>query len=148
MPRKRKVKFTPEMLKMLENLAAIRLPQEDMATVLGISRPTFQEMLASDETLRQTLNSGRSRSKLKVFKTLYDSAFGREAVYDKNGKLLKAEQPPSERLMMYWCDTQEAFVKASKLEVTGTIGVKEVAQTEEELLAELEELRKLRDDKE
>jgi len=70
MPRKRKVTLTPEMLKMVEQLAFIRLPQDDIAIALGMAPATFEERLKTDDDLQHAIKTGKSRSRVKVFKTL------------------------------------------------------------------------------
>jgi len=100
MPRKRKVTLTPEMLKMVEQLAFIRLPQDDIAIALGMAPATFEERLKTDDDLQHAIKTGKSRSRVKVFKTLYDSAFGREPVRDDHGNIIRVNLSSRDKMVV------------------------------------------------
>lgn len=160
MPRKRKVQLSDEAMKMIEGMAAIRLPNEYIATILGISRETFDEMVKTDETLRNTIMQGIARSKSKVFKTLYTSAVGREPLYaklpdgsyqlDAYGRpiVLDPGSEPNDNLLKFWCQTQERMkLEDNKIEITGPGGgpieSRVVHMTIEQKVARLAELEAL-----
>lgn len=124
-----KIKVTPELLKMVEQFGVIRLPHDQIAIVLGVSKDTFELQMKRDPSLRQALDKGRASSSIESRKTLYQMA-----VKEKNPRMLE-----------FYLKTQEGFKSIERLELTGANGGPVKTQYEglsdEQLLARLKELK-------
>lgn len=134
MAKKPKRQLDERELKMLEKLEAIRLPSHMIAALLEISETQLRYLKKKNDTVRRVAIGGRAKASRDVRTTLYHMA-----VRDKNFQALK-----------FWCETQEDFKRADKLEISGIpdappVQVETHTVTKEELKERLIQLRKAND---
>lgn len=145
MPQKKKVKqLTMDDIKKVEAMAAVRLPNDMIATILGIGHNRFTKMLKLDAALREAMERGRANASGTVRNTLYQMAIGAPAVKGVDGKLIEPKKPPEFQALKFWCQTQEGFKIADKIELSGPDGapIATTDKTREEKLALLKEINK------
>ena len=131
---KHKRTLTPEQIKAVEGMAKVRLPVEMMATILEMDKRTFERMTKTNAALRAAIDKGRSNGSGKIRNTLF-------AMATKDGG------KDQFNALKFWCQTQEGFKTADRIEISGPEGrpieVREL--TKEQRLATLKELnRKLK----
>lgn len=112
--------LTAEQLKLLEQLSAIRLPQEQMIVMLNAAAPaevnkvsesTFERMVKTTDSVREAFFGGRSRAAANIRQHAYGMCFDKKI-------------PPQTRhqATKWWTATQEGFKTTSQLEHTGKDG--------------------------
>lgn len=134
---KHKTKFTKDDLKKIEGMAAVRLPNDMIASIMGISKETFARMVKTDAALRDVIDSGRSNFSGKVRNTL--------------AKMATTPGKDQMAALKFWCQTQEGFKSADRIELTGADGgpveVAELSNAErKKAIAALSKKLKLTDD--
>jgi hypothetical protein len=131
MPRKIRRQLTEDELKLLEKLSAIRLPLDMICDILEIGETDLRELKKKNDNVRRAFRGGLAKSSRDVRTTLYHMA-----VREKNFQALR-----------FWCETQENFKRADKLEISGIpnaapIKVETHSVTKEELKESLIALRR------
>ena len=142
MAKKTKRQLTEKEINQLEAWSAIRLPMESIAALLDMALTELREASHKNDAVRRALEGGRAKAKGKVHRTLYDRAVGRPQYTDENGKVHE-EIPVDFQALRFWCQTQEGFKTADKLELTGADGgpIENKQVTKEELIARVAALR-------
>lgn len=138
MPRKKNL--TAEQIKMIEAMCQYRMPMEQIANIVGVSKDTLEKWARRNKELRAAIKNGRSRGSSKAYMTAYNVAFGHrttkqvaeetEVWSDKLGKYIKkvvektvtVDVPPNPQMMMFWLKTQEKWREVDRLELTGADG--------------------------
>ena len=136
----RKKALTPEQINMIEGMAQYRMPTEIMATILGISKETFERMCKRNKKLAEALERGKARGSTKAYTTAFQLAFGYEeerevweerSVWNKQAgmwekhqvpKRIKVKVPPDTNMTRFWMKTQERWREVDRLELTGPDG--------------------------
>lgn len=124
---KHKRKLTPEELDLIEGCSALNMPYDQMAVLLKTSASTFDRMIKTYPALREALARGRTRGSRHARTTLYTMATGspEQKLRDKETgevtKIIPAKEPDFQALK-FWCQTQEGFRSADRLELTGANG--------------------------
>lgn len=118
MPRHKR-KLTEEQIESCRRMAALRMPHEYMASILGIPRDTFEKMIKSIKPLRKAILEGRASAHQNVRITLYQKAMGKPAVKDLNGNVIEPEIPGDFQALRFWSETQEGFKKTERIEIPG-----------------------------
>jgi hypothetical protein len=103
---KHKKNLTKEQLELLQKLSGIRLPMDQIATMLDISYDTLDRMSKSSGAVRAAIDKGRAKGSSLYRQTVYQMAVG-----EKNPRMLE-----------FWGKTQEGFKTADRLELTGADG--------------------------
>jgi transcriptional regulator with XRE-family HTH domain len=62
---------------LVERLASIHCTQEEIAMVLGVSRPLIAKRKKTDKKFNEAYNRGRQKGKTSLRKALYESAIKR-----------------------------------------------------------------------
>jgi hypothetical protein len=142
---KSKLKITPEVTNILENMAGRGVPREYMAGFLGVHKSTLDRAIKKNSMLRDVLERGDSKCHVKAWSTFHDKAFGRKPIKDKNGNIVEPGWEPSDQLIKFWMETRGGLMRKQGIELTGPNGgaVQVREQTEDELRTELEEVRKI-----
>jgi hypothetical protein len=132
--------FTETEIKQLRVFAGIRLPNEHMAAALGMSQDTFERALKKNDTARAAVLEGRASASKNIRGTLYSLALGVKNTGKKGGYKIK----PDYNALKFWCQTQEGFKSADRLELTGANGgpIETTQETQEERLKRIAELNK------
>ena len=73
MPRK-KILLDESAVKQMETMAAFGLNIEQMAAILGFTKPTFERRIAENPAVFEAIEKGRATALLNVGKTAYDLA--------------------------------------------------------------------------
>jgi hypothetical protein len=118
MPRSKR-KLTDEQLKMCHKMAALNMPFEYMAALLGIQYDSFILLIKTNKLLRTTIQQGRAATNNNVRVTILEKAMGKPPVTDADGKILIPAIEPDFAAMKYWSETQEGFKKTTIMEVPG-----------------------------
>jgi hypothetical protein len=109
MPRIKKRVLDEKELKQLEGMAAIRLPLDQIATLLGFgSERALSLYLARDTAARLRMNEGRGKAAANFRQTAYALAM-------KSG-------PQQMRAVEFWGRTQEGFKTTDAIELSGPSG--------------------------
>jgi len=123
--------FTPEEIKAIAGMAAVRLPTDQIATIMGMSKETFERRVKKDSALRDAIEKGRANASGTIRNTLYRMATtDREIVEEttigvgpKARKVVKKKKVgPDVNALRFWCETQEGFKRTEKLELSGPGG--------------------------
>lgn len=112
-------KLTADELKMLEGWSMVRLPMEDMAVLLGMSKDWLEHLYKKDAAVQSAIDGGRSNARGRVRKTLFSMAMGQKAQFNAKGELVDPAKTPDFQALKFWCQTQEGFKTADKLELVG-----------------------------
>lgn len=138
MPRKKNL--TDEQIKMIEAMCQYRMPMEQIANIVGVSKDTFEKWARSNRQLKQAIQNGRSKGSAKAYMTAYQVAFGyrttkkvaeeAEVFSEKLGRYIKkvvektveVDVPPNPQMMMFWMKTQEKWREVDRIELTGKDG--------------------------
>ena len=102
-----KVEFTPDQIKEIETLSAVRIPMDHIAQYFGITKKTLESIVKRDEAVRFALEQGRAKAKILAHKLLYIRATD-EKNYDFQS-------------LKFWLQTQEGFSVTEKHELSGNI---------------------------
>lgn len=115
-------------LEHLEWLVGIRVPQDQMASFFKnkkgepMSPASFESLLKRDKAARYALLRGRAKAALKVRNTIYQQAIGEEILDPQTGMPTgQYKRLPSERMLEYWCNTQEGFKREDNLKLSGHV---------------------------
>ena len=129
---KSRLSLTPDQIKMLEGMAAIRLPNEQIARILGVSRETFEKHLKRNKAARLALEKGKAQGSQKVHQTAFQLATGYTRQYEQEWFNPKTKQwetriarevvPPDPKMLQFWLKTQEKWRETDRLELTGPDG--------------------------
>lgn len=114
----KQTKFTEEQIRQIKQMAQVKLPTIQMASILGMSHDTFERRMKKDPAARASLEKARDAGSLKLRATLYNMAMGTPAD-PLQGRLAV---PPDFQAAKFWAQTQEGFKTADRLEVTGADG--------------------------
>jgi len=124
--------LTPEQIKMVEGMAAMRMPSDKIAVILGVSKDTFERMMKRDPELGAAVERGRARGTQKVYSTAFQVATGYTRTYEidwYNPKTARWEKrtktedvPPDVNMLRFWLKTQEGWRETDRLEITGAGG--------------------------
>jgi hypothetical protein len=130
MARRQRRQLTEDEIRRLRQYGALRLPNEHIATLLNISETWLDHLLKRDNAARRALTEGRASASQSVRGTLYQLANGRPAKIGKErlpdgtvrDVVLEPAIPPDVPSLKFWCETQEGFKRADRLELTGADG--------------------------
>lgn len=124
--------LTPEQIKMVEGMAAMRMPSDKIAVILGVSKDTFERMMKRDKELGAAVERGRARGTQKAYSTAFQVATGYTRTYEvdwfnpKTGRWEKRSKtedvPPDVNMLRFWLKTQEGWRETDRLEITGAGG--------------------------
>lgn len=126
--------LTQKELDQISGMAAVRLPMEMIATLMGFgSKDTLEKRVKKDPALRSAIDRGRANASGKVRNHLYAMQFDETL-------------PPQIRFQAgkFWAQTQEGFKTADRLELTGADGapIEVTKLTSEERMAAIKALDK------
>lgn len=120
---KPQIVLTPEQLDTLKQLAMIKLPIEQCAHVLKISGDTLTHLIKNDDTVNTVYHEGASSGSRGVRATLFQMAMGKKPKLDpQTGVVIETGEAPDFQALKFWCQTQEGFKSADRIEVTGADG--------------------------
>lgn len=153
---KHKKRVTQKEIKLVYQLSAIRMPTNQIAEIIGISKSTFERMIHTNNNLRDALESGRNDASHKVRATLFELATRREVeiqretikvdaqgnIIDRKTTVMKKRVDPEFKALEFWCKTQEGMRPVSALEISGPNGspIKTEYNTAEEIISRIKEL--------
>jgi hypothetical protein len=128
----KRIKLTPEQIKMVEAMAAIRLPNEQIATILGISRDGFENYAKRNKQVKSALEKGKAQGSQKVYQTAFQLATGYVRTYESEWfnpgskrwetRTAREAVPPDPKMLQFWLKTQEKWREVDRLELTGPDG--------------------------
>lgn len=146
-----KKKLDERDLKLLYELSALRMPTDQIAALLGMSKDTLERQVKANDAVRAAMVEGRAKSSHRARRTLYDRAMGRPERRAKDpvtGQEIVEKALESEPwALKFWCETQEGFKRADRLEITGAGGepIEVVKMTDKERREALkEQLRRVK----
>lgn len=102
----RKLPLTPEQVKQIETMAGLGLKVEQMASILGMSKKTFERRIKDTLGASDALEKGRAIAAHQVTKTAYELA--------KSGKV------PA--MTMFWLKCRERWRETQVVEHSGVDG--------------------------
>lgn len=124
--------LTPEQIKSIEAMSAMRIPHEKMAIILGISKETLERMAKRNKEVKDALDKGLARGTNKVFQTAFQMATGYTRTVEvewynpKSGRwetrTKREDVPPDVNMLRFWLKTQEGWRETDRLEITGAGG--------------------------
>lgn len=91
---------TDEQVKQIETMSAMGIPQDDMATIIGVSAKTLRKHC------RKQLDSGAIKATLKVAQSLFK----------------QATEENNTAAMIFWMKARAGWSEKTKTEITGTNG--------------------------
>lgn len=107
---------TPEQIEQIEDMARIRLPQWQMATLLGISLPCFADVVKRDKAVQYALLKGRAAASQTIRSSLFAQALGERDPEDPRKWLYQ----PNFAAAKFWALTQENFKLDNSIELSIT----------------------------
>lgn len=111
MPRKTKVthktRLSKDDLKKIEGMAGLRLPNDYIATIMGISKSTYERMLKTNSALRDAVDRGRANFSGKMRNTL--------------AQMATTPGPHQFQAIKFWTMTQEGFRTVERVEHFGKV---------------------------
>lgn len=156
--------FTEDDLKKISGMAAVRLPHEHIARIMGMDHDAFERRIKKSAALRAALLDGRANASGTYRTTAYRLATERRKVevvtqktYLRKGKEVTVKstkvhwEEPDASMVQFWGKTQEGFVSTEKVELSGPDGkaieVKKVdPEKRKEILEKLNKSLKLTED--
>lgn len=130
--------FTEEEFKILYELAALKMPLDQIAQVMRMHEQTLQRMMKNDERVHDTIVRGRNDTSRQVRATLYQMAVGKKQRMpekDRNGKIIMPAQKAVDadfQALRFWCETQEGFKRSESLDVKMNFGEGPLSEEERE----------------
>lgn len=128
----KRIRLTPEQIKMLEGMAAIRIPMEQMAMILGISKDGLEKYAKRNKETKAALEKGRAAGSQKVYQTAFQLATGYVRTYEAEWfnpntkrwetRTARESVPPDPKMLQFWLKTQEKWREVDRLELTGPDG--------------------------
>lgn len=119
-------------------MAGYGIPQEDICTVLGISDATLRKHYAHE------IATAAIEANARVAESLFKQATGAPAEFDKNGNLVRAEQPRVPACGIFWMKTRGGWRETHRHEHTGRDGKPiqhlDLSRLSDEQLEKFEEL--------
>lgn len=117
------LEFSEETRKQVEALAAYGIPQEDMCKLILNPRTGKPiDLKTLHKHFREELDTGMTKANAKVAESLFRQAVGAPAIYDANGKQLRAEQPPVVSAGIFWLKARAGWKERDVHELTGENG--------------------------
>ena len=92
-------------------MSAVRMPVDMIATIVGMSRDTFERMMKTNAALRAAVDRGRANASGKIRTLAYQMCFDKEI-----------PAPTRHQALKWWTATQEGFKTAQRLELTDLDG--------------------------
>ena len=128
----KRIRLTPEQIKMIEGMAAIRLPNEQIAMILGISKEGFEKYAKRNKATKAALEKGKAQGSQKAYQTAFQLATGYTRVYETEWynpstkkwetRLARESVPPDPKMLQFWLKTQEKWREVDRLELTAADG--------------------------
>jgi len=117
----------PTKIEMLKRMAAMKMPDEKKAALLGMHITQYRELMIRNDELRNDLETISIVSSAEIYRTLYDMAVEKKDM----------------RALIFWARTREDFTYKHKVELTGADGgpIRSEVSTisEEELAAKMQQ---------
>jgi len=97
--------LTPDEIEKLETMSGYRLPMQQIAAILGMSKSTLERCCKKDDAARGAVEKGRALASAAIIQSAYAQAIGGNTT-----------------MLIFWLKTQEGWRETSRLELCNPDG--------------------------
>ncbi|MCU0505464.1 MAG: hypothetical protein MUE82_06765 [Chloroflexi bacterium] len=140
----RRTHRTPETREAVLRLLRAGNTREDSARFVDMDPVTMRRWMHADASFRRAVEQAESQARVRAVTVVVDDAFGRPAVYDDRGNVIRAEVKPSVTSAMWYLERRDPLNWGRKVSVDIRATVERVAHETgldpDEVMAEVERL--------